>query len=247
MALLYCQVLEDFRPGCGAEGHFGGAGDAVFLFGGQEVGDDVVGVGGVEEAGGGEVGGEEAEQREEGCGDGVMGREGVDGGEFEGERGEAEGVAATPDFEGQDVAAEAAGADVTNLLFDVGLNPGVEAELPKGVVGGVEAAAGGDEIDIGIVEGDADRDIAGLGEEVAEAGGQRAVPRGEGWRGGGGEAKEQVQVAVAEGGAFGLGTGNGDGFEEGAGPGVEEGQELAAEAVGGGVGVFGKGVAVDDG
>ena len=59
-----------------SEAPFSGAGDAEFFDFGEEVGDDVVGVGGVEEAGGGEVGCQEVKQRPE-----VL-RAGVDGGEL---------------------------------------------------------------------------------------------------------------------------------------------------------------------
>ena len=136
----------------------GGAGDAEFFFRGEEVGEAVVGVGGVGEGGGGELGREEVEKVEEpGAGrQGMRGAgESVDDGELEIERGEVEGVAATPDFEREDLVEEAAAADVANLFLDVGLEPGGAAELPEGVIGGVVTAACGDEIDVDAIEADA--------------------------------------------------------------------------------------------
>jgi hypothetical protein len=47
------------------------------------------------------------------------------------------------------------------------------AKLPEGVVGGVRAAAGGDEVDVAAVEADAKGDVAGLGEKVGLACGER--------------------------------------------------------------------------
>jgi hypothetical protein len=58
------------------------AADAEFFDIGQEVGDDVVGVGGISEAGGGEVGCEELEQRAELRFYGSSRSEGVDDGEL---------------------------------------------------------------------------------------------------------------------------------------------------------------------
>ena len=58
------------------ERHFRPAGDAELFDFGEEIGDDVVGVGGVEEAGGGEIGCQEVEQRPE-----VL-RASMDGGEL---------------------------------------------------------------------------------------------------------------------------------------------------------------------
>ena len=60
------------------------------------------------------------------------------------------------------------------------------------------------------------------------------------------KAEEEVDVAAAEGDAFGVGAGEGNGFQVVAGPGAEEGFELAAEAVRRGI-VIGGAVAVDHG
>ena len=184
----------------------GDAGDAVFLFGGEEVRDDVVGVGGVGEAGGGEIGREEMEDFEERRGDGEAGGrgEGTEDGEFQVERREAEGVAATPDLESQDLVRETAGADVADLLGDVGLDPGIGAELPESVIRGILATAAGDEVRVGVVETNAQGHIAGLGVVVEEVGGQGEVEGRERAGSGGGEAEEEVDVAAAEGGALGV-------------------------------------------
>lgn len=235
----------------------GGLGDGEFLFGGEEVGDEVVGVGGVGEGGGWELGREEVEEVQEtgAGGEGLRGAgEGVDDGELEIERGEVEGVAATPDLEGEDVVEEAALADVANLFLDVGLEPGGAAELPEGVIGGVVTAARGDEIDVEVIEADAQRDVAGLGREVTEEVGEGRMKAEEGAGSVRGEAEEEVHVhiggkqgGIAKGGAFGVGAGEGDGLEVRAGPAAEEWEKAAAESAGSGVGGIRDAVACNGG
>ncbi len=232
--------------GIACRGH---GGDAVFFFGGQEVRDDIVGVGGVEEAGRREIGGEEAENFAERFGDLVIWRFGdwgerVDYGQFEGERGKAQGVAATPDLEGQDFVKEATETDVADLLGDVGLEPGVAAELPEGVDSRVPATASGNKVDVAVIETYPNRNIARLRQEIAEVSGQPGVKRRKSPGGAGREAEKKVDVAATEGGVFGEGSGEGDGFEVIAGPGAEERLQLAENAVRGGV-ILGNTVAVD--
>lgn len=178
----------------------------------------------------------------------------MDDGEFEIERGEVECVAAAPDFESEDVVEEAAEADEADLFVDVGPEPGGAAELPEGVIGGVETAASGDEVDVGVVEADAEGDVARLGEEVAEGVGQGGVKEVQGEGQVRGEAEEEVDIHVggkqggtAKGGAFGVGAGEGDGLEVRAGPAAEEGEKAAADGGGGGVGRVGEAVACNGG
>src|SRR5207253_9328599 len=67
---------------------------------------------------------------------------------------------------------------------------------------------------------------------LREGGMHRGEGSGRRWR----EAEEKVEVALAEGGAFGMRAGHGNGFDVlVAGPVAEQGSELAAEAVGCGV------------
>lgn len=220
----------------------GGLGDGEFLFGGEEAGNEVVRVGGVGEGGGWELGREEVEEVQE------------TGAGGEGLRGAGEGVAAAPDFEGEDVVEEAALADVADLFLDVGLEPGGAAELPEGVIGGVVTAARGDEIDVEVIEADAQRDVAGLGREVAEEVGEGGMKALEGAGSVRGEAEEEVHVHIggkqgwiAKGGAFGVGAGEGDGLEVRAGPAAEEWEKAAAESAGSGVGGIREAVACNGG
>ena len=178
------------------------AGDAEFFDVGEEVGDDVVGVGGVEEARGGEVGCQEAEQG------GEVLRASVDGGELHQKRREAEGVATAPDFERQDFVDESAGSDVADLLIDVGLEPGVEARLPKDVT--CITAASGDQVDESTFVQDSHGNIADVAVKVI---GKRGLHGGERSRSDVREAEEDVDIAVFEVGAFGVGAGEGDGLE----------------------------------
>ena len=212
------------------------------MFGGEEAGNEVVRVGGVGEGGGWELGREEVEEVQE------------TGAGGEGLRGAGEGVAAAPDFEGEDVVEEAALADVADLFLDVGLEPGGAAELPEGVIGGVVTAARGDEIDVEVIEADAQGDVAGLGREVTEEVGEGGVKAQEGAGSVRGEAEEEVHVhiggkqgGIAKGGAFGVGAGEGDGLEVRAGPAAEEWEKAAAESAGSGVGGIREAVACNGG
>ena len=129
LKLLLLWMVERFCERS-AERRLRTAGDAESFEVGEEVGDDVAGVGGVEEAGGGEVSCQETQQGGERFGKGSAGFEGVDGGEFHQERREPQGVATPPDFERQDFVDEAAITDLTDLLGYVGFEPGIEPRLP---------------------------------------------------------------------------------------------------------------------
>ena len=128
----------------------------------------------------------------------------MDGGELHQERREAEGVATSPDLERQDFVDEAAITDVTDLLGDVGLEPGVEARLPQSVT------ASWYEVDEATFVHDSHGDVADVAVEVI---GKRGLHRGERSRGDVREAEEDVDVAVFQVGAFGVGAGEGDGLE----------------------------------
>ena len=113
-------------------------------------------------------------------------------------------MAAAPDLECQDFVDESAGSDVADLFLDVGLEPGVEARLPKDVT------ACGDQIDESTFVHDSHRHVADVAVKVI---GKRGLHGGERSRGVGREAEEDVDVAVFEVGAFGVGAGERDGLE----------------------------------
>ena len=132
-------------------------------------------------------------------------------------------MAALPDLQGENFLEQAAEADIADLFGDVGLEPGPAADLPEGVAPGVRAAACGDEIDVAVVETEAHGDVAKAGLKEREASGQGGGNGGQRSGGLGRKAEEEVDVAAAQGSAFGLGAGQGDGFEMVTGPGAQDG------------------------
>lgn len=138
----------------------------------------------------------------------------MEDGELEKKRGEAEGSAGAPDFEGEDFVDETARTDVADLLGDIGLQPGVVAGLPESVTCGIRAAAGGDEVNASAVVSNADGDVANFREIIAKMRGEGGLQGGDGPGSEGGEAQEEIGVAAAaKRGAFRVRAGERDGFE----------------------------------
>lgn len=239
--------MGDLPPARGGKSVTGGVGDGLFFGRGEAVGEDVVAVGGVDEAGVGEGVAEVFENR------GDVGREvwgaaqgeDADGDQLEVEGREVEGELVAPELEDADLILAAGVADEGDVPGDVGLDPGAGAADVEAVIVGLEVVAmGGDEVDGEAVESDVEGDVlaAGCVTGGAQGGVERLIEGAERLVDVGEKREEQVDIgAAADGGALGEGAAGLDGVESEAGPVAEEGRELGLDFANGsgGAGVDG--------